>query len=264
MARRKLLARRQERQNAKTKRTVKSLVGNVAYLLLAVAVIFFAVVVIMATRHGLSSVTDSDATDTQAAATSDAGNGWIAITSDAPDAIIAAAHKTTLFNVNRSNGGDYLDLSHLETPVLVRALHTAGSVSMPDYYVIPVDDKPGAIVGAAELALNPDHTAIQLTSIITYSSPRPHGQMAQVSLSDARTDLANQRHILLRFGAVPQLIYVPIDATALEAGEITWNGGGLYPADPIWLIPGGDGQDHIVGSDGQVYSINSVPIMKQP
>ncbi len=261
MGRKRLLARRQDRQNAKKKRAAKSLLGNLAYVLLAVAVLFFAVVVIAAARHGQTSTPDGNAA---AEATSDAGNGWIAITSDSSDAIIAAAHKTTLFNVNRSNGGDYLDISHLENPVLVRALHSADSASMPDYYVIPIDDATGAMVGAAELALNPDHTAIQLTSIITYSSPRPHGQLSQVEMATAETNLSNQSHIAPRSGAQPQLIYVPIDATALEVGEVTWNGGGLYPADPIWLIPGADGRDHVVGADGHVYDVSSVPLMKQP
>lgn len=261
MGRRKLLARRQDRQGAKRKRVAKSLIGNLAYLLLAVAVVFFAVVIILATRHGPSSTPESDAA---AQATSDAGNGWITITSDSPEAIIAAAHKTTLFNVNRSNGGDYLDISHLEAPVYVQALHTAGSISSPDYYIIPVDDTTGAMVGAAELALNPTHTAIQLTSIITYSSPRPHSQLSLVEQSTALANLSTQKRISLRTGAQPQLIYVPIDSTALETGEITWDGGGLFPADPIWLIPGADGKDYVVGSDGHAYDMSSIPIMKQP
>ena len=260
MGRKKLLARRQERQNAKKKRTVRSLVGYLAYVLLALAVILFAIVVVAAVRHGSTSTDTSDA----AAATADAGNGWIPITSDTPDAIIAAAHKTTMFNVNRSDGGDYLDISHLEAPILVRALPAVGSDSMPDYYVIPIDDTSGAIVGAAELALNSTHTAIQLTSIITYSEPRPHGQMPHMGISVAESILSTQSHTTLRSGTQPQLVYVPIDAGALESGEVTWNGGGLYPADPVWLIPGADGQNHLVGTDGHAYEMSSVPVMKQP
>lgn len=260
MGRKKLLARRQERQNAKKKRSIRSWMGNLAYGLLALAVILFAIVVVAAVGHGSPSTDTSDA----AAATADAGNGWISITSDTPDAIIVAAHKTTLFNVNRSTDGDYLDISHLEAPVLVRALSAVGSDSMPDYYVIPVDDTSGAIVGAAELALNSTHTAIQLTSIITYSEPRPHGQMPQMGMSVAESILSAQSHTTLRSGTQPQLVYVPIDASALESGEVTWNGGGLYPADPVWLIPGADGQNHIIGADGHAYAMSSVPVMKQP
>ncbi len=159
------------------------LVGNLAYVLLAGAVVFFAVVVIVATRHppaDQASAAISNAAATRVAATADTGSGWIQLSSDTPGAVIAAARKTTLFTMDRSGNGDYLkDLSHLETPVLVLALHPAGSIVMPDYYIIPIDDKSSVIVGAAELALNPTHTAIQLTSIITYSSPRPHGQMAK-------------------------------------------------------------------------------------
>jgi hypothetical protein len=39
--------------------------------------------------------------------------------------------------------------------MLVLFLHAAGSIVMPDYHVIPISNKSGVIVGAAELALNP-------------------------------------------------------------------------------------------------------------
>jgi len=264
----KLLAQREERRKQRISRTARSMVGNLAYVLLAGAIVFFAVVVIVATRRppaDPASAAISNAAATRIAATANTGSGWIQLASDTPGAVIAAARKTTLFTMDRSGNGDYLkDLSHLENPVLVLALHPAGSIVMPDYYIIPIDDKSGVIVGAAELALNPTHTAIQLTSIITYSSPRPHGQMAHVGMSAAQADVAGQQHVAMKSGAQPQLVYVPIDAGALETGQVTWTGGGLYPADPIWMIPGADGQDHIVGTDGHAYSMSSVPVMKQP
>jgi hypothetical protein len=261
----RLFARREERRKLKISRTARSVVGNFAYVFLAGAIVFFVVVVLVATRHTSASTAVSNAAATRAAATSDAGSGWITINAESPGAIIAAARKSTLFNVDRSGDGDYLkDLSHLETPVLVRALHSAGSIVMPDYYVIPIDDTSGAIVGAAELALNPTHTAVQLTSIITYSAPRPHGKMAHTDMAAAVADLTSQRHVAVRSGAQPQLVYIPIDASQLQTGQVTWSGGGLYPADPVWLIPGADGQDHVVGTDGRDHYVSQLPLMKQP
>lgn len=263
MGRNKALARREERRKNRTGRVGKALAGQLAYVLLGGAVVFFAVVVVVAARHIPSSTAESPAAATKAAAAADAGEGWIRLTAKSPSAIIAAARKTSLFNVNRSGDGDYLkDLSHLESPVLVKALNQPGAVVMPDYYVIPIDDVSGSMVGAAELELNPTHTAIRMTAIITYSSPRPHGQMAHVPQSKALADLSGQRRVAMRAGAQAQLVYIPIDATQLETGEVQWTAGGQYPADPVWLIPGSDGNDHVVGTNDLAYNMSDLPVMK--
>jgi hypothetical protein len=240
------------------------LAGNLAFVLLAGTVITFMIVAATVARRIPTGSAASASSATSAAATANAGSGWIPLVSQAPGAIIAAARKSTLFNVDRSGKGDYLkDLSHLENPELVRAVAQPGSASMPDYYVIPIDDASGRMVGAAELALSPTDTAVQLTAIITYSTPRRHGQLAQIPETAALSDLSRQR-VALRGGAQPELVYIPIDAAALETGEITWNGGGEYPADPVWAIPGADGKDHVVGTDNHVYATSDLPVMKQP
>lgn len=262
---RKAAARRHERRTQRRGRIARWLVGNLAYVFLGGAVVLFAVVAIAAAQH-IPGGTAEGATDSaSAAATANAGTGWISLTAQSPRAIIEAARQSSLFNVNRTNGGDYLrDLSRLETPVYVRALRVTGGVTLPDYYIIPIDDASGRMVGAAELALNSAHTAVQLTAIITYNTPRPHGQLPLVQRSAAVTDLARQRSAALRSNAQPELVYIPIDATALQTGAITWNGGGQYPADPVWVIPGSDGADHVVGTDSHVYAIGDLPVMKQP
>ena len=265
MSQRKASARRLERQKQRRGRVARWLVGNLAYVLLGGAIMLFALVAVAAAQRIPSGTAEGADNASSAAATASAGTGWIPLTAQSPRAIIEAARKSSLFNVNRSQGGDYLrDLSRLETPVLVRALRVAGGAVLPDYYIIPIDDASGRMVGAAELALNPAHTAVQLTAIITYKSPRPHGQLALVRRSAAMTDLTRQRHTTLRHGAQPELVYLPIDATALQTGAIIWNGGGQYPADPVWVIPGADGKDHLVGSDSHVYAPGDAPIMKQP
>lgn len=258
MGRNRASAHRRGRGKSRVERVTKALLGNLVYVILGGAALLFAAILIAAAQHIAPSATsDTSATTTNS-------SGWIPLTSTSSSAIIAAARQSTLFNVNRKGSGDFLkDLSHLETPILVKALQAPGSVVMPDYYVIPIDDATGEMVGAAELELNASHTSVQVTSIVTYTSAHPHGQVPHVAKSAALTDLASQRQVALRSGAQPQLVYIPIDAAALESGEVVWNGGGTSPTDPVWLIPGADGQDHIVGVDGHVYEMSSVPIMQQ-
>ncbi len=261
MSQHRTLARQRGRRSRKgrVERVAKALVGNFVYIILGGAALLFAGVLIAAAQHTPSSA----ASDTSA--TTNYSSGWIPLPSNSSSAIIAAARKSALFNVNRKGSGDFLkDLSHLETPVLVRALQAPGSVVMPDYYVIPIDNAAGKMVGAAELELNASRTSIQVTSIVTYTSPHPHGQVSHVAMSSALTDLSSQRRVTPRSGAQPQLVYIPIDAAALETGQVIWNGGGTSPTDPVWLIPGADGQNHIVGADGHAYDMSSVPLMKQP
>jgi hypothetical protein len=238
---------------------VKALLGNLVYVFLGGAVLLFAAILIAAAQH----IPSRAASDTST--TTNSSSGWIPLSSNSSSAIIAAARQSTLFNVNRKGKGDFLkDLSHLEAPVLVRALQTPGSVVMPDYYIIPIDNAAGKMVGAAELELNASHTSIQVTSIVTYTSAHTHGQVSHIAKSAALKDLSSQRRVALRSGAQPQLVYIPIDAAALETGAVAWNGGGTSPTDPVWLIPGADGQNHIVGADGHAYEMSSVPVMKQP
>lgn len=259
MRQNRTLARRQERRKGKAQRVAKALLGNLVYIFLGGAVLLFVVALVSAAQH----IPSSAASDTSA--TTSYSSGWIPLTSSSSSAIIAAARKSELFNVNRKGNGDFLkDLSHLETPILVKALQAPGSVVMPDYYIIPIDNAAGKMVGAAELELNASHTSVQVTSIVTYTSAHPHGQVSHVAKSAALTDLSAQRGVALRSGVQPQLVYIPIDAAELETGQVVWNGGGTSPTDPVWLIPGADGQNHIVGADGHAYNISSVPLMKQP
>lgn len=262
MSRKKATARRQERRKSRMKRAAKLLVGHLAYVVLGGAILLFVVAVIASAQH-----IPAGAAESQHAV--QMGNDWIPLVSKSPAAIIAAARKSALFTADRSGNGDYLkDLSHLENPIVVHAYqpapYRAHGVAMPDYYVIPIDDASGAIVGAAELELNQPHNAIRVTAIVTYSSPRPHGRIAQISMAVATVDVSRQHHTRLKPNAAARLVYFPVDAYLQETGKIVWKGGGEYPADPIWLIPGADGKDHIVGTDGRVRYASELPIMKQP
>lgn len=258
MSRKKAMIRRRERRKNRIERITRFLVGNLAYVILGGAILLF-IGVVYATLQHIPATTAGSPNAAQAK------DGWIRLTSKSPSAVIAAARQSALFHVDRSGSGDYLkDLSRLENPILVRAYHRPGSPMMPDYYVIPIDDASGVIVGAAELELNKAHNAIRVTAIVTYPSSRRHGQMALVSLTSATNTLARQRHVGIQARTAAALIYFPVDAHLQETGKIVWKGGGEYPADPIWLLPGADGQQYVVGTDGLTRPASQLPVMTAP
>ena len=246
-----------------------SLLGNAAFLLLGLAILALGGAVVAMGQHrptraatGGGSTTSS--TRTPASNAQGQSGDWISLRSNAPADILAAARQSSLFQQNLAGSGDHVsDLSRLGSPVMVRALQPPGATiwEYPDFYVVPVLDASGAATDAAELALNPTRTAIQVIAIVTYSQPHPQGSIARLSSSSAIAAVAAQQHSALRSGVAPWLVYFPADATAQETGQVTWTGGGEYPADPMWLVPGADGRDHLVGVDGRAYSPAQLPMI---
>lgn len=242
-----------------------SLLGSLAFPLLGLAALALGGAIVIAARQTPSTVAAGSTTGTSAQHTSNASptSDWIALRSTSAADIIAAARQSSLFRQNTSGGGDHVsDLSRLGTPALVLAIQPPGATvgQFPDFYVVPILNASGAATDAAELALNSSHTAIQVIAIVTYSQPHPHGAIPRVPQSTALAD-ATAQHAALRAGSSAQLVYFPADATAQETGKVTWNGGGEYPADPIWLVPGANGRDTLVGADGRVYNSDQLPMV---
>ncbi|MEO7003122.1 MAG: hypothetical protein ABI068_15000, partial [Ktedonobacterales bacterium] len=244
--------------------------GNLAFVLLVAAVVFtFGAIAIAG--HNFTSLTGSGigptgnpptTANSKADAQSSCGvprvagsckvgqPQWITLRSQAPADIIAAARQSTLFRVDRSGNGDYVkDLSHLGSPKLVLALRTGGwtATTMPDFYILPVSGPTGATIAAAELALNPTHTAIQVIAIVTYTKALPHDTIGRMSMRQSLAAISAQRHVALRASAQPHLVYFPVNTVSQQTGKIIWLAGGEYPADPIWMIPGADGKTYVVG-----------------
>jgi len=186
---------------------------------------------------------------------------WIPLASQAPGDVMAAAKTSRLFGINTGGRGDTPSLAHLGTPQLVRALVSAGAPSVPDYFDLPILDTNGTIIGVVLCELNQSHSAIAVVAIIQYGRSRSSGALAEVSMQQAVTDVASQHAVTLRAGAQPQLVYFPFNFNAQETGKLNWVAGGESPDDPVWDIPGADGKDHIVGSDGHVYYVNDLPTM---
>lgn len=186
---------------------------------------------------------------------------WIPLASQASGDVMAAAKTSRLFGINADGRGDTPSLSHLGTPQLVRALAPAGAPVVPDYFDLPILDANGTIIGVVLCELNPSHSAIAVAAIVQYGTPHSSGSIAEVSMQQAVLNVAAQHGVALLSGAQPRLVYFPFDFGAQETGKLTWVAGGESPDNPVWDVPGADGKDHIVGSDGHVYYSNELPIM---
>lgn len=238
--------------------------GNLAYVALGGAILLTAGALALALSHipAGRAAPRATANVTANVARAPLGDGWIPLKSQSPVDILAAARQSPLFAVNRTDGGDHQqDLSRLGAPVLVSAVQPArGAPPLPDFYIVPILDASGAATAAAELQLSPARDAINVIAIVTYAQPHPAGAIARQTASAAAATVASRAHVAPRAGAAPRLVYFAGDAQAQEMGTVVWTAGGQSPADPIWLVPGSDGQDRLAGNDGKVYRISQLPM----
>lgn len=241
--------------------------GNVAFVLLALSVLGLAVTLaLVATRPSTTGLAGGVQAESNAPDNPPRNGDWITLRSASPADIMAAARRSELFNEHGSAKDDHVaNLSHLGAPVFVRAIQPPGATAgeYPDFYVLPILDNKGAVTDAAELALNPTHTAIHVIAIVTYAQPHTEGAIPRLNPAAAQSALSAQRHMALRSGTTPALAYFPADATAQETGQTLWSGGGTFPADPIWLTSGADGRNYVIGTDGRVYDVSQLPMVHE-
>ncbi|HKT37585.1 MAG TPA: hypothetical protein VJR48_04390, partial [Ktedonobacterales bacterium] len=165
--------------------------------------------------------------------------------------------QTWIFNIDLSDGGDHIhDLSHLGTPLLVRGLAPQG-IAIADYYVLPIMDAHGVITDIGEFELNVTHTALRFAATTSFDGRYP---IVRQSPGAAITAVRVQRHVAMKPGTQPYLVFFPIDAYDLETGKVVWKAGGLWPGEPLWLVPGSDGQNYLYGNDGKVYAQREIPM----
>ena len=242
--------------------------GPLAFGLLALAVcaLFAAIALVSGNLPTGAAAATSGPCEALDVSSCDSGADWIPLRSTTPGDIIAAARRSTLFREKRTGNGDQVqDLSRLGTPVLVQPLRPSAivggqTVIYPDFYVIPILNAATATTDAAELELNPAHTAIHVIALVTYTQPRAQGRVALLRARDALAAVTTRAHVALRSGAQPRLVYIPLDAQAQVRGQLVWKAGGELPADPLWLVPGADGQEHLAGNDGNIYLPSQVPV----
>ncbi len=230
-------------------RFARGIVHNASFIVLA-----FAIAAVALAVGSLAGTAPSGS-----AAPAPGTAGWVALRGQSPYEIIAAAQHSPLFHVKRTGTGDYLhDLSRLGTPTLVRGVSGPHLAAMSDYYIIPVLDHAGNAVGAVVAALNPSHTAVQVQSIDTYTTPHPLGSIARMTQTQAATLATKHKGVAIAEN-VPRLVYFAVDQHALDAGTLTWTGGGILPDDPIWQFSSGGGSGYVVGADDKVMPTTALP-----
>lgn len=188
---------------------------------------------------------------------------WIPLASHSDAAILEAVRQATIFQlVTTSPAGTdgSWDVAHLGAPVYVAAYRAGARPPVYDYYIVPGYDSAGQITGLISAMLNQAHTAIYVPGISGYDSAWFPSTL--VSASQAVSIVERQQHIALRTGTQPALVYLAgYNTGGVETGQVKWNAGGGGPQNPIWLIPGADGQDHFVGTDGNAYSLAQLPLL---
>ena len=108
--------------------------------------------------------------------------------------------------------------------------------------------------------LNVAHSAISVGSIGGYGPP-PSWPSKLVSASQAASIVERQQHTTLRAGTQPALVYLAgYNTGGVETSQVKWNAGGGGPQNPIWLVPGANGQDYFVGTDGNAYTLAQLPL----
>lgn len=187
------------------------------------------------------------------------GPGWIPLVSEQPADVLTAMKSISLFHMNLNDNGDHIhDLSHLGTPLLVRALQPVGA-KVSDYYVLPVLNTAGATSDVLEYELNTERSALRFVTVVSYMKPFANG-IVQFSAAQASSAIQTQRRVIAKAGAQPYLVFFPTNASARQDGTVIWNGGGDAPDNPIWMIPGEDGVNYLLGNDGKVYAQKDLPI----
>ncbi len=242
--------------------------SNAVFLLLPLAAVGLLVSVAVAfssiSGAPLAGASGQSASNAPAPAAANGGE-WIPLRSQAPVDIIAAARQSSLFRESRDDAGDHAhDLSRLGSPVYVQALRPAGvtAAQVPDFYVVPILNSTGAATDAAELALNPSHTAVQVIAIVTYTTPRAGGSIAQLKADQAVHAVASRNQASAQAISQPHLVYFPLNPQwqASQNGQPAWMAGGAMPADPIWLMSAPGGRQYVAGDDGKVYAESQLPL----
>lgn len=191
--------------------------------------------------------------------------GWVAVRSEQPADVLAAAMSTTMYQGEVGVQGMSV-MSALETPVLVLpyGAHTGIAAFDDAHYIIRSDDRAGHVSGQFDFIYDRAHHRMCFSSFgaaspgdTYYARPFP----SLVTESEAVSALQAKHGVGVRAGATPELIFFPPDPRISPPNPtVTWSGGGYDPSLPMWMLTGADGVDYFVGINQGVYVAKDLPI----
>lgn len=178
--------------------------------------------------------------------------------------IASTISRTGMFTSMESHYGTL----QTNTPMLV---HPYGPVAagasdyfLDDHWVVAVNNAQGQECGIFDFVYDSAHNRIRFSSysVISprdtefYGKPFPF-----TSATSAETQVHSAARVTLMSGAAPELIFFPEAWTWKTTGAPkNWTAGGTSPMDPIWLMPGADGQSYFVGTNMKVYTQQELPL----
>lgn len=152
----------------------------------------------------------------------------------------------------------------LDLPVRVHPTGAAGGSDYftNDHWVASVRGASGKENGIVDFVYDASQNRIRFAGFAVLQASDPdYGRVFPYSTaSNVVAALATQRHLSLKAGTSPELVFFTSAASYAGQPNIQWQSGGTSPVDPIWHLVGADGNDYFVGTDGKAYGLSQIPI----
>ncbi len=240
------------------------LIAISAFVCLALIAVIFAVVESAQPPLGKQTQTAAACTPTLVTTSSQAPpEKWYSINSGSAADILTAAKCTDMYQ-SELQGSDIIaqDLHSgtLADPVLV--IPYRDDVGLAQYWVVPVVNASNHPLAFLTLIYDPQSRMVQEGEFdaVTGDMFYVNHSFPAVTENGAVASVSTEQHVSMAQGQAAQLIYFPANTIAITEGTDHWNGGGTSPIDPIWRVPGADGQWHFVDHNGQAHLNTDLPV----
>lgn len=188
---------------------------------------------------------------------------WFSINSGSAADILSAAKCTAMFQ-SASQGTDLianaLQKGTLANPILVKPYRS--DVGLTQFWVIPVVDTNNHPLALLTFMYNPQSHLIHEGEFdaVTGDMFYVNHSFPAVTVNMSIAAVSTEQHTAVVQGRAPELIYFPGDLIGLETGKNNWRAGGTSVIDPIWRVPGADGNWHYVDHDGHAHINTEIPV----
>jgi hypothetical protein len=188
---------------------------------------------------------------------------WFSINSGSAADILSAVKCTDMFQ-SALQGNDLiayaLHTGTLADPMLVKPYRSDAGLSQ--YWVVPVVDSNNHPLALLTFFYNPQSRLIHEGEFdaVTGNMFYVNHPFPAVTANTAIAEVGRADHVAVAQGRTPDLIYFPGDLAGVETGKNNWQGGGTAVIDPIWRVPGADGQWRYVDHNGHAHVSTEIPV----